>query len=113
MRKISILLLFTAFATGQYAKQLSYWQCKLVNIVLPSSPPCDCERLVIDTDTDNPLATPVTHTHLHLDDLYDTADVEVNTSFALTFGLYKKSPTSALCEGMSALIDKPPSHCHS
>jgi hypothetical protein len=71
VQKIASILLICLFALSQYAKQLSYIECKLSNNFKAENAKCDCEtKLAQDTSSapDQPANT--THFHLHADEIY-------------------------------------------
>lgn len=76
MRKLSAILLISIFAFSQYARQLSYLQCKFSNSFKTSSAKCDCEKQA-GFDKQDTSQSPVskTHTHIHLDELFAAAKV--------------------------------------
>jgi hypothetical protein len=71
VRNISAILIICIFAISQYAKQLSYVECKFSNTFKPFTAHCDCEkRLETGKSANAELPVPKTHTHLHPDDFF-------------------------------------------
>lgn len=71
MRSITTILLLTSFLVLQYARQLSYWECRLSNSFKTESQKCDCEKLVKQAARqDEAFPVPAVHNHFHLDESY-------------------------------------------
>jgi hypothetical protein len=70
-KQLSIFLLFTLLLT-QYAKHISYLECRAANFFASkSNVECDCNKVF--TDIKNTSETPDSiprHTHLHIDENY-------------------------------------------
>jgi hypothetical protein len=109
MRKFTVILLLVAFTTGQYAKQLTYWQCRLSNIVRNDAARCDCEKLIVQTKPSDQPVLPVNHNHIHIqpDDLYDHAYEATDRRLSGNSSLYKVCQQPSLLAGVSPSIDRP------
>jgi hypothetical protein len=71
LQKIFTILLISLFAISQYAKQLSYIECKLSNNFKTDVTQCNCETKLAEDSSQSP-DQPInaTHFHVHLDDIY-------------------------------------------
>jgi hypothetical protein len=109
MRKFTVILLLTALTTGQYAKQLSYWQCRLMNIVRTDLARCDCDKLIVQSNPSKQPALPISHNHTHiqLDDLYDHAHVAMGHRFSDADNSPKVQRQPSLLTGVNRTIDRP------
>src|SRR5215831_6028948 len=54
MRKATAILLLSVFFSMQYGKVISYWHCRIINTVDPSTP-CDCEKILSSLPADSPI----------------------------------------------------------
>jgi hypothetical protein len=71
MRSITIMLMLTSFLVLQYARQVSYWECRLSNYFKTASQKCDCEKLVKQVEGQGETSpVPVVHNHFHLDESF-------------------------------------------
>jgi hypothetical protein len=109
LQKIIAIALICVFAFSQYAKQLSYVECKVSNTFKSETAKCDCETILsnnIPVSPDQP-ANP-THFHVHIDDVYflekkATHDILLSASASLS-SRYLNSE----CNGYSQLPFQPP-----
>jgi hypothetical protein len=107
-KPVAVILLF-AFVAAQYARQVSYLECKLVNYFSQSAVKCDCEKLLGFT-TDSPASSlPIIHNHIHLDEWYSLAH-----GYALLHPVQKQNhqwpviPGPMLAAGRIGSPDHPP-----
>jgi hypothetical protein len=78
VRNLSAILLISIFAFSQYARQLSYIECKLSNTLRSSSLKCDCEKQAGFDKQDNKASPPAkAHLHIHLDEFFAISHVEI------------------------------------
>jgi hypothetical protein len=78
---ITILLLIN-FLVFQYARQLSYWECRLSNSFKTKNEKCDCEKMVTSiAGSPKSQGTPVTHNHFHVDESFFPAWIIEPASF--------------------------------
>jgi hypothetical protein len=108
MRKPSVIILLIAIVTAQYARQVSYWECRLANSFQENNLRCNCERLLLSPDSTDTPAIPMGHNHAHLDDLYNAIH-EYHQFIALVnlkpfFNVYN----DFLPEGIRIAHDRPP-----
>ncbi|MDZ4794490.1 MAG: hypothetical protein SGI83_09455 [Bacteroidota bacterium] len=98
MKKLSAILLIGLFAFSQYARQLSYLECKFTNIFKTSTDKCDCEKKAgFDNPDSNKAPLSKVHTHIHLDELFTAARlVAIDLSFKLA--CLKKNPFPSVDE---------------
>lgn len=60
-----------AFALSQYARQLSYLECRLGNSFKESSTRCDCEKILQSpAPADETIPAAKTHAHFHPDEFF-------------------------------------------
>ncbi len=86
LKKFITILLLTHFLVFQYARQFSYWECRLSNYFNTENEKCDCEKLVkAITGQAQPSPTPIAHNHFHLDESFypsfsvaETGNVYIN-----------------------------------
>jgi len=94
---------------SQYAKQLSYVECKLSNTFKAETAKCDCETILSQDNTGTPEQPANTaHFHVHIDDVYfiekNTANNLLPFALASVNSRYLKSE----CNGYSQLPLQPP-----
>jgi hypothetical protein len=71
VKKLSAILLISIFAFSQYARQLSYLECKFSNSFKVNTLKCDCEKQGgFDKEASTQLPVSKTHTHSHFDELF-------------------------------------------
>jgi hypothetical protein len=71
LRKVTTILLLSSFLVFQYARQLTYWECRVSNSFKVSNEKCDCEQAINQvTDQSEPLQVPVHHNHFHVDETF-------------------------------------------
>jgi len=69
VRKFCAIIFLIAVATSQYAKHISYLECRLSNYLSTESEKCDCEKIQTNTgDTSADTAPIPSHRHVHFDD---------------------------------------------
>lgn len=74
VRHLSAILLISIFAFSQYARQLSYLECKISNTFKTNTTKCDCEKQAdFDKQDDKQPPGPTAHTHIHLDEFFAVA----------------------------------------
>lgn len=109
MQKIASILLICLFACSQYAKQLSYIECKLSNKFKPDTVKCDCEtKLAQDNSSapDQPANT--THFHVHADEVYFLEQCSHTEQFSATIEKTNSRYLSFESEGYTNLPYQPP-----
>jgi hypothetical protein len=82
VRKLSAILLISLLAFSQYARQLSYLECKLSNTFKPDSSRCDCDKKAgLDKKDNNQSPVSKVHTHIHFDEFFSSArEININSS---------------------------------
>ncbi|MBC7873564.1 MAG: hypothetical protein H7Y01_06200 [Ferruginibacter sp.] len=71
MSKLSAILLISLFAFSQYARQLSYLECKFSNTFKTGPAKCDCEKQSgFSNQASGPSPVSATHTHIHTDEFF-------------------------------------------
>jgi len=75
VRKFSAILLVCLFTFSQYARHLSYLECKILNTLQPVSKKCDCEKIAgFDKPGEVPFSAPKIHLHIHVDEFFTGPD---------------------------------------
>ncbi|MEP6674580.1 MAG: hypothetical protein ABJA78_05480 [Ferruginibacter sp.] len=75
MKNSLAILFISIFAFSQYAKQLSYLECKLANnFKKTTGQQCDCEKQTDVSNTDKDLPPSKNHTQFNLDEFYTVAE---------------------------------------
>jgi hypothetical protein len=78
VRKLSAILLISLLAFSQYARQLSYLECKFSNTFKPDSAKCDCNKKAgLDKQVNNQSPVSKVHSHIHPDDFFSAVG-EIN-----------------------------------
>ncbi|MBM3415099.1 MAG: hypothetical protein FJY20_01365 [Bacteroidetes bacterium] len=71
MRKFSAILLIGIFSFSQYARQLSYLQCTLLNTVKQPDQQCDCAKQAgFDKQEDGEAPVHKAHFHIRMDEFF-------------------------------------------
>jgi len=71
VKKLSaILLLISTFTFSQWARQLSYLECKFFNAFRTETAKCDCEKLAGLDKEDTGQPSPALHYHFHPDEFF-------------------------------------------
>ncbi|HLG39396.1 MAG TPA: hypothetical protein VI461_06995 [Chitinophagaceae bacterium] len=109
MRKLSAILLIGLFTFSQYARQLSYLECKLSNVFKPNLSKCDCDKKISLVSQDsNPSPASKVQTHIHLDEFFSIAgEVDIN-SFAKSLAKAACLNGDDECEGNILRLWRPP-----
>ena len=110
MRKLSAILLISIFAFSQYARQLSYLECKFSNTFKTATTKCDCEKQS-GFDKKDGKEPPVSkiHTHIHLDEFFSVAkETLLNFYFRIMKPGANRLPGDDECEGNSPQPWQPP-----
>lgn len=71
MPKLTSILLIFLFALSQYAKQLSYIECRISNAFKADAVKCDCETKLVQVNPSSPEQPEgLVHFHVHIDDIF-------------------------------------------
>ena len=110
MRKLSSILLISLFAFSQYARQLSYLECKFSNTFKLSSDKCDCEKQAgFDKENSDQSPFAKTHTHFHPDEFFNIVkDVKPDNLFKSTGLDLSRLPGDDECSGIYPIPWQPP-----
>ena len=75
LKIISAILLICTFTLSQYARQLSYLECKFSNLFKSATTQCDCEKKsgITQAGKDGG-STPLIHIHIHPDEFFSRAE---------------------------------------
>ena len=110
LRSITTILLLTSFLVLQYARQVSYWECRLSNYFKTENQKCDCEKLIkLNASQEEPFPVPAVHNHSHLDESFYPSRI------IATEGMYNTETLSWSFPGHSFIeriipgrLDRPP-----
>ncbi len=86
MKKLISILLITVFFTAQYARQLAYLECKLVELSASAAVSCDCEKITdINKAADDGVPASKSHTHIIMDEFFSNpaGEEDNRTGFSL------------------------------
>ncbi|MEO7983584.1 MAG: hypothetical protein ABI688_05855 [Bacteroidota bacterium] len=110
MRKLSAILLLSIFTFSQYARQLSYLECKLSNTFKFNSVKCDCEKQAgLDKKDNNQSPSSKTHTHIHLDEFFCFArQVVAGCYYKRISSPSNRLPAADECDGNFSKPWRPP-----
>ncbi len=109
MQKFASILLICLFVFSQYAKQLSYIECKLSNKFKPDTAKCDCETKLIQDNSSVPeQPANTTHFHVHADDVYFIEQNTVTEQFSVRIDKIKSYYLNVELKGFTNLILQPP-----
>ena len=110
VRKLSTILLLSIFAFSQYARQLSYLECKFSNTFKTNSVKCDCEKQAgLDKNDDNQSPVSKIHTHIHPDEFFSvTKETGLNSYFRILKPGANILPGDDVCEGNGPKPWQPP-----
>jgi len=109
MKQLAAIFLICVFAFSQYAKQLSYIECKLANKIKSTTQQCDCEKK-FETDSSAKKSTaPQPHFHSVIDEYYSSTEPHIFTN-NLHLSIEKKifHFDTNLSEGNNFSPDRPP-----
>jgi hypothetical protein len=101
VRKLSAILLICLFAFSQYARQLSYLECKFSNTFKSNTAKCDCEKQAgLDKKDDSPSPASKIHSHIHPDEFFAVTKGLAIERYFKTAGLtFNNLPGDDECEG--------------
>lgn len=109
MQQLASILLICLFALSQYAKQLSYIECKLSNNFKAENAKCDCETKLAQDSSESPdQPANTTHFHVHANDVYFKEEHSVNNPLFASFKKLNSYYLSFECEGYTNLPLQPP-----
>jgi hypothetical protein len=70
IEEVTTILLLASFLVFQYARQVSYWECRLSNSFKVSNEKCDCEQMINQVTDQSEPQVPVHHNHFHVDETF-------------------------------------------
>lgn len=110
LRKIITILLLTNFLVFQYARQVSYWECRIFNYLKTENQKCDCEKIskMIAGQTQSSPVSAI-HNHFHLDEsFYPSFSIpEMGYYYASQFTRQMPREDS-ICKRGTGRLDRPP-----
>lgn len=113
VRKCTTIVLFLSFFALQYARQISYLQCRYANYSRPTGSKCDCGQILIaGTQPGSFDLFPPDHQHLHLDEWFSTFLCQefYDRTMAVHTTWYVANKT-AITTGIRTNPDHPPRRC--
>jgi hypothetical protein len=110
LKKTTTILLLASFLVFQFARQVSYWECRLSNSFKAGNEKCDCEQLSNQvSDQSEPFPISAHHNHIHVDETFYPAYTH---TIKKSFVLKQSSPGSMLQvfinRIMASRLDRPP-----
>jgi hypothetical protein len=111
VRKFTAIILLTAFVASQYARHISFFECKLANYFKASTERCDCEKIIGEKSNSadqDPL--PVVHNHFHLDESYCPPGKSETDNHSIDSRIIYSTAhfTLLITEGFFGSVDRPP-----
>jgi hypothetical protein len=71
VRKVYAIVIICIFGFSQYARHISYLECKIRNMAKPAANRCDCEKQAgFEKSGEEQSSAPKAHLHNHLDDFF-------------------------------------------
>lgn len=113
LKKFITILLLINFLVFQYARQLSYWECRLSDYFKPENEKCDCEKLIkVIIGQTRPPSIPIAHNHFHVDEsFYPSAVIaETETFYTSLFARFMRR-TIFINKIIPGRLDRPPQNC--
>jgi len=109
LKNIAAILLIILFAFSQYARQLSFLECKISNTFKFTTTKCDCEKQAgLDKKDTSPSPNSKTHNHIHLDEFFGVSKpVSINLSYR-NLTILSGSISDDECEGVDPKPWQPP-----
>jgi len=111
MQKTAAHILLAAFVVLQFAKQVSYAECRVASYFSGSGQPCDCEKIFVDNIEQNQSTQlPLSHQHLHIDDMYSFANLVTEKEWEITvLANHSTKDVNKWTNAITGSIDRPPS----
>jgi hypothetical protein len=110
VRKISAILLISFFAFSQYARQLSYLECKFSNTFKTDAVKCDCDIKAGLVNQDDSQIPPLKiHTHSHPEEFFAGArEINIESAFNCLNSNHDHWNQTDECEGNHTKPWQPP-----
>lgn len=109
LKNCATILLLISFLVFQYARQLSYWECRLFNSFRAGNETCDCEALVKTiTGPSNAEQLPAAHNHVHIDESFYPARIDGTISFYTQLPARPMTKNYFIPARLPRSIDRPP-----
>ncbi|MEI9909328.1 MAG: hypothetical protein WDO71_06505 [Bacteroidota bacterium] len=110
MKGFTSIILLASFVIAQYAKQVSYLECRLSNYFNIPAEKCDCEKILIkDKGVADQSPLPVPHNHVHVDETYfPPQNVKPKLSFPGNCVVHIPCKDTVLSDGFYNRPDRPP-----
>lgn len=111
MQKKAAYILLAAFIVMQFAKQVSYAECRVTNYFSGSGKQCDCEKILAEkTGLEKSTQLPVSHQHLHIDDMYSFTNLVTEKEWEITvLANHSNTDVNKWTNAITGSIDRPPS----
>ncbi|HEV7783095.1 MAG TPA: hypothetical protein VGO58_17590 [Chitinophagaceae bacterium] len=110
MRQLSAILLTGIFAFSQYARQLSFLECKFSNLFKIAAAKCDCEKQAgFEKQSQGSSPLSAHHLHIHLDEYFvGSGSLTTTLSFNFTIAILPAIPDDDACNGHLSPPWQPP-----
>jgi len=110
LKKITTILLLASFLVFQYARQVSYWECRVSNSFKANNEKCDCEQLVDQVaDQGEPFPASAHNNHFHVDDgFYPAGAVAIKKSIVINQSSRGMTLTVFLNNIIASRLERPP-----
>jgi hypothetical protein len=111
VQKTAAHILLSAFIVLQFAKQVSYAECRLTNYFSGPGQQCDCEKIFAEnTVQDKSTQLPLSHQHLHIDDMYNFTSFVTEKEWEITvIANHSTTDVNRWTNAITGSIDRPPS----
>ena len=109
VRTFIAFILLLLFFVSQYARHISYLECRLSNHFNPGNQKCDCEEIAGKTGTGNNFPVPAHHRHLYVEEACFVAcviETPENSYLLKSPGFF--SGSEPLCKGPGTSLYQPP-----
>jgi hypothetical protein len=110
VKRFTAIILLASFVIAQYAKQVSYLECRLSNYFNTPAEKCDCERILTkDKGVADQSPLPAPHNHIHVDEAYfPPKKLKRELSFPGNCVIYVPGRDTELSDGIYNQPDHPP-----
>jgi len=108
LKKLTTILLLASFLVFQYARQISYWECRLSNSFKVTNEKCDCEQLSNQlSDQSEPV--PAHNNHFHVDEtFYPAFTLAIKKSFVIQQSSLGMTLQVFINKIIASRLDRPP-----
>jgi hypothetical protein len=110
LRKMLTILLLANFLVFQYARQVTYWECRFFNYLKTENKKCDCEKIskLIAGQTKS-FPVPALHNHFHLDESFYPSFSIHDMGYNQASHFTSRDPRQkSACKRGAGRLDRPP-----